>query len=51
MRPAIAAIDPCEKLSSRRYFEPGSTLIFAKVKMGPGQEAYTGDIHFLIQCT
>ena len=28
----------------RRCFEPGSILIFTKVKMGPGQEAYRGDI-------
>ena len=33
-------------LSSRRCFEPGPILIFAKVKMGPGLEAYRGDIHF-----
>jgi hypothetical protein len=33
-------------LSSRRCFEPGPILIFAKVKMAPGQEAYRGDIHF-----
>ena len=33
-------------LSSRRCFEPGSILIFAKVKMGPGQEAYRGDSSF-----
>jgi hypothetical protein len=42
-------------MSSRRCFEPGSILIFAKVKMAPGQEppardepgqAALGDIHF-----